>query len=84
MEDQMMNLIGTALFGLIVGIIAKVLVPGKDPGGIIVTALIGMAGALIGLRLGRFVPFVTNEWVLSVGGAVILLLLYRIIFGRKE
>jgi hypothetical protein len=43
-----------------------------------------MAGALIGLRLGRFVPLITNEWVLSVGGAVILLLLYRIIFGRKE
>jgi uncharacterized membrane protein YeaQ/YmgE (transglycosylase-associated protein family) len=46
-----MHLIGQILFGLFVGIIAKLLMPGRDPGGIIVTALIGMAGALIGTVL---------------------------------
>jgi uncharacterized membrane protein YeaQ/YmgE (transglycosylase-associated protein family) len=57
-----MSLIGIAIFGLIVGIIAKLLLPGKDPGGIFVTALIGMAGALVGLRLGRLFPVsITNR-----------------------
>ncbi|MFZ4986300.1 MAG: GlsB/YeaQ/YmgE family stress response membrane protein [Blastocatellia bacterium] len=80
-----MSLIGIAIFGLIVGIIAKLLLPGKDPGGIFVTALIGMAGALVGLRLGRLFPgVITNQWVLSIIGSIILLILYRVIFGRKS
>ncbi|NBO65148.1 MAG: GlsB/YeaQ/YmgE family stress response membrane protein [Acidobacteria bacterium] len=80
-----MSLIGFAIFGLIVGIIAKLLLPGRDPGGIFVTALIGMAGALVGLRLGRLFPGqITNEWILSIVGAILLLVLYRIIFGRKS
>ncbi|NBO63936.1 MAG: GlsB/YeaQ/YmgE family stress response membrane protein [Acidobacteria bacterium] len=80
-----MSLIGIAIFGLIVGVIAKLLLPGKDPGGIFVTALIGMAGALVGLRLGRLFPgVITNQWVLSIIGSLILLILYRKVFGRKS
>ena len=48
-----MHIIGQILFGLVVGILAKLLMPGRDPGGIIVTALIGMAGALVGSFVGR-------------------------------
>lgn len=80
-----MSMIGIAIFGLIVGIIAKLLLPGKDPGGIFVTALIGMAGAMVGLRLGRLFPgVITNQWLLSIIGSIILLILYRVIFGRKS
>lgn len=76
-----MNLIGIAIFGLIVGIIAKLLLPGRDPGGTFITPLIGMAGALVGLRLGRLFPgVVTNQWVLSIVGSIILLVVYRVIF----
>ncbi len=81
----MLKMIGIAIFGLIVGMIAKLLVPGRDPGGIIVTALIGMAGALIGLRIGRLFPgVISNEWLLSIGGAVVILLLYRLFFGKRK
>jgi uncharacterized membrane protein YeaQ/YmgE (transglycosylase-associated protein family) len=76
----MLKMLGIAIFGLVVGMIAKLLVPGRDPGGVFVTVLIGMAGALIGLRLGRLFPdLISNEWVLSIGGAVLILLLYRLL-----
>lgn len=81
----MLSLIGMSIFGLIVGIIAKLILPGRDPGGIFVTALIGMAGALVGLRIGRLFPgVIESEWILAIIGALILLILYRIIFGRKR
>jgi uncharacterized membrane protein YeaQ/YmgE (transglycosylase-associated protein family) len=81
----MFSMIGLAIFGLLVGIIAKLLLPGRDPGGIFITALIGMAGALIGLRIGRLFPgVIDNEWLLSIIGALILLILYRLIFGQKR
>lgn len=83
----MLSLIGTAIFGLIVGIIAKFLVPGKDPGGLLVTMLIGVAGAFLGTWLGKlFLGYGANRsagWIMSIIGAIILLLLYRAIFGRK-
>jgi uncharacterized membrane protein YeaQ/YmgE (transglycosylase-associated protein family) len=83
-----MSLISMAIFGLIVGIIAKLLLPGRDPGGVFVTALIGMAGALVGLRIGRLFPdgsgLMNNEWIRSIAGAIVLLVLYRLIFGRKS
>ena len=81
----MLSMIGIAFFGLIVGIIAKLLLPGRDPGGIFMTALIGMAGALVGLRIGRLFPGLhDNEWLRSIIGAVILLILYRVVFGRRK
>ena len=56
----MLSLIGQILFGLVVGVIAKLLMPGRDPGGIVVTAIIGMVGALIGTLI--VVPIAT--WIL--------------------
>lgn len=84
----MFSLIGMAIFGLIVGVAAKVLLPGKDPGGIVITALIGMAGSMIGTWIGRtffgYRPGQSAGWIMSIIGAIILLLLYRSIFGRRD
>jgi uncharacterized membrane protein YeaQ/YmgE (transglycosylase-associated protein family) len=71
------------LFGLVVGIVAKLLTPGRDPGGFILTTLLGIAGALIGGFVGRALGFYgPNQaagFVTSVLGAIILLLIYRFI-----
>jgi uncharacterized membrane protein YeaQ/YmgE (transglycosylase-associated protein family) len=71
------------LFGLVVGIIAKLLTPGRDPGGFILTSLLGIAGAVIGGFVGRALGFYgPNQgagFLMSVLGAIILLLLYRFI-----
>jgi uncharacterized membrane protein YeaQ/YmgE (transglycosylase-associated protein family) len=70
--------------GLIVGMLAKFIMPGKDPGGIIVTLLIGIAGSFVGGFIGSFLGFgpVTGfnvgSLLLAIGGAVLLLILYRI------
>ena len=80
-----MGIITWILMGLIVGVLAKVILPGRDPGGIIVTILIGMAGAFVGgflgtlLGLGAITGFNLGSLVLAVGGAVLLLVLYRFI-----
>ncbi len=75
------------LFGLVVGIIAKLLMPGRDPGGFIVTMLLGIAGALIGGFIGRAMGFYgSNEsagWIVSILGAIILLALYRMMVRRR-
>jgi uncharacterized membrane protein YeaQ/YmgE (transglycosylase-associated protein family) len=82
-----MELLWTFLIGLIVGIVAKLLMPGRDPGGFIITALIGIAGAFIahaiGRALGWYAPGEPAGFLASVGGAVILLALYRLIVGRR-
>jgi uncharacterized membrane protein YeaQ/YmgE (transglycosylase-associated protein family) len=80
-----MELLGQILFGLVVGILAKLLMPGRDPGGIIVTALIGMAGAFIGTFIGRAVwgEAYAAGWVMSILGAIALLALYRVFAGRR-
>lgn len=73
------------LLGLIVGIIAKLLMPGKDPGGLIVTILLGVAGAFVGGYLGSFVGLnpVSGVNLMSIVtatlGAIVLLILYRVI-----
>ena len=83
----MLWLIGTILFGLVVGIIAKLLMPGKDPGGMIVTILIGIAGSFIGSFLGRFLGWYSHGeaagFVMSVVGAILLLIGYRVIAAKK-
>ena len=83
-----MGLIATLLIGLVVGAIAKLLVPGRDPGGWIITILLGIAGALVGTWLGRMLGmYQTGEsagWIASIIGAVLLLLLYRAIVGRRR
>ena len=76
----------TCGIGLVVGVIAKLLMPGKDPGGCIITMLIGIAGAWLGTWLGRLVTgndAYTAQWIMSIAGAMILLLIYRMIFGRR-
>jgi len=76
-------MIGHALFGLVVGIVAKLLVPGRDPGGIIVTAIIGMVGGWLGGWIGRqmkwYGPDPPAGFVMSVVGAIVLLVLYRMV-----
>ncbi len=76
----------TCGIGLVVGVIAKLLMPGKDPGGCIITMLIGIAGAWLGTWIGRLVSgndTYTAQWIMSIVGAMILLLIYRMIFGRR-
>ena len=82
-----MAILSWILFGLVVGIIAKLLMPGRDPGGFIVTILLGIAGALIGGFIGRTMGFYgPNEsagWIVSILGAIILLALYRMLVRRR-
>jgi len=77
----MVHMIGQALFGLVVGIVAKLLVPGRDPGGLIVTALVGMVGGWLGGRLGRLLGWYEEGhpagFGMSIVGAMALLLIYR-------
>jgi len=81
-----MFVIGWILFGLIVGAIAKLVMPGRDPGGIIVTMLIGIVGAMIGGFLGRalgfYGPTEAAGWFMSILGAVLLLFIYRKLVSR--
>ena len=83
----MFGVIGWIVFGLIVGAIAKLLMPGRDPGGFIVTMLIGIAGALIGGFLGRsmgwYGPNDSAGFLMSLLGAVVLLALYRMVIGGR-
>ncbi|MGI8889827.1 MAG: GlsB/YeaQ/YmgE family stress response membrane protein [Chthoniobacterales bacterium] len=81
-----MSIIWTLIIGLVVGAIAKLIMPGKDPGGFIITILLGIAGAFLAGFLGR-----TMHWyaegqpaglIASVIGAIILLVIYRLIKGR--
>jgi len=84
-----MSVIGTLLIGLVVGIVAKLLMPGRDPGGLILTALLGIAGAFIahyiGQAAGWYGPDQPAGFIASVIGAIVLLLVYRMIFrpGRR-
>ncbi|HEY6090733.1 MAG TPA: GlsB/YeaQ/YmgE family stress response membrane protein [Gemmatimonadales bacterium] len=82
-----MGLIAILVVGLIVGAIAKLLVPGRDPGGWIVTILLGIAGAFVGTWLGRMLGFYSTGqsagWIASIIGAVLLLLIYRAVVGRR-
>jgi uncharacterized membrane protein YeaQ/YmgE (transglycosylase-associated protein family) len=81
------GVIGWIFFGLIVGAIAKLLMPGRDPGGFIVTMLIGIAGAVTGGFLGRALGFYgPNEgasWLMSIVGAILLLWIYRMVVTRR-
>ncbi|MBA3894713.1 MAG: GlsB/YeaQ/YmgE family stress response membrane protein [Gemmatimonadales bacterium] len=83
-----MGILWTLIIGLVVGAIAKFLMPGKDPGGIIVTMLIGVAGALLAGFLGRAMGWYSNPGsgpgiIASIIGAMLLLLIYRMIVGRR-
>ena len=83
----MFGILGWIVFGLIVGVIAKFLMPGRDPGGIIVTMLIGIAGSLLAGLLGRAVgwygPNQGAGFIASILGAVVLLAIYRLAIQRR-
>lgn len=80
-----MGIVSWIIMGLIVGILAKWIMPGKDPGGLVVTILIGIAGAFVGgfigsaLGIGSVSGFNTVSFLLSIGGAILLLIGYRAI-----
>ena len=82
-----MGILSWILFGLVIGIIAKLLMPGKDPGGFIITILLGIAGAVLGGFVGRAMGFYgENEsagWIISILGAILLLGLYRMMVRRR-
>lgn len=83
-----MGVIGWILFGLIVGILAKLIMPGRDPGGIIVTILLGIAGALLGGWFGRLIGLYTAPeegagFIMATLGAIVLLAIYRAIVLRR-
>jgi uncharacterized membrane protein YeaQ/YmgE (transglycosylase-associated protein family) len=77
----MFGVLGWILFGLVVGVIAKLLMPGRDPGGFIITVLLGIAGAVLGGFMGRafgfYGPGEPAGFLMSLLGAVVLLLIYH-------
>jgi uncharacterized membrane protein YeaQ/YmgE (transglycosylase-associated protein family) len=87
-----MGIIGWIVLGALAGLIAKALLPGDDPGGVIVTTIIGIVGALLGgfLALSLFETNVNEEffdvgtWVAAIAGSVVLLLLYRLVTGNRR
>ncbi len=82
----MFSLIGTIIVGVIVGIIAKVLMPGRDPGGFIITAVLGIAGSFVGTFVGQmfFGGRYSAGWIMSVLGAIALLAIYRLVTGQRS
>ncbi|HEX7088270.1 MAG TPA: GlsB/YeaQ/YmgE family stress response membrane protein [Vicinamibacterales bacterium] len=84
----MFGIIGWIIFGLIVGAIAKLVMPGRDPGGIIVTILLGIVGAVVGGYIGRalglYGPDDAAGFLMSLLGAVVLLGIYRMVVGRRR
>ena len=81
----MSAILWTLVIGLVVGVIAKLLMPGRDPGGCIITILLGIAGAFVGTWLGKMFwgENYTAGWIMSVVGAMVLLLIYQLIAGKR-
>ena len=83
-----MHLLWTLFIGLIIGAVAKLLMPGKDPGGIIITILLGVAGSLVATYLGQALGWYRDGssagFIMSVVGAMLLLLVYRLFKGRSR
>jgi uncharacterized membrane protein YeaQ/YmgE (transglycosylase-associated protein family) len=86
-QEINMTILGTIIIGLLVGIVAKFLLPGDDPGGIIITTLLGIAGAMLahfaGQRMGWYSETEPAGFIASVVGAIVILLLYRLLFRRR-
>jgi len=83
----MFGLLGWILFGLIAGALAKLVMPGRDPGGIIVTMLLGIVGAIVGGFVGRamglYQPGEPAGLLMSIVGAIVVLAVYRMAVGRR-
>jgi uncharacterized membrane protein YeaQ/YmgE (transglycosylase-associated protein family) len=89
-KGYLMGIIGWIVLGLIVGAIAKLIMPGRDPGGILVTLLLGVVGAFVGGFIGNAIFGVgidrfwsLSTWLLAILGSVIVLGAYRLIVGRR-
>jgi len=83
----MFGVLGWIFFGLVVGVIAKLLMPGRDPGGFIVTIVLGIVGALLGGWIGRamglYGPDQSAGFFMALLGSIILLGVYRLVIGRR-
>lgn len=89
-QEDLMGILSWIIFGLVAGVIAKLLMPGRDPGGCIVTMLLGIAGAFVGgfvfeQLTGRpdVIRFDLGSLAVAVVGAIVVLLIYRLIAGRR-
>lgn len=84
----MWEIITTAIVGLIVGLIARFVLPGRDPMGLLMTMILGIAGSFLGKFIGINLLHLSRNastgWIMSIIGAVILLLLYRLVAGRSN
>jgi uncharacterized membrane protein YeaQ/YmgE (transglycosylase-associated protein family) len=85
-----MGIIGWIVLGLIAGAIAKMILPGDDPGGIIVTIIIGIVGAIVGGYIAKAIGFGETKkffhlgtWLTAIGGSLVLLLAYRLVTGNR-
>jgi uncharacterized membrane protein YeaQ/YmgE (transglycosylase-associated protein family) len=83
----MFHILWVIIIGLVVGVIAKLLMPGRDPGGYVVTILLGIAGSIIGTFIGRAVGFYSQGesagFIMSVIGAIVLLAIYHLVRRRR-
>jgi len=85
-----MGIISWIILGLIAGALAKWILPGKDPGGIIVTIIIGIVGAVVGgfiataLGFGEVTGFNIRSLIIAIIGSIVLLLIYRVVMRRKQ
>lgn len=83
-----MDILLWIVFGLVVGIVAKLIMPGRDPGGIIVTVVLGVVGAMLGGWIGRAMGFYREGeaagFIMAVVGAVIVLALYRLVVPLRS
>ena len=87
-----MGIISWIVLGLLAGVIAKILLPGRDPGGIVGTTPIGIAGAFVGGWLSsQFLDrpisndfYDTATWIAAIAGSLVLLILYRVLFGHSR
>jgi uncharacterized membrane protein YeaQ/YmgE (transglycosylase-associated protein family) len=88
MEIYMLTIIWMLLIGLVVGALAKLVMPGKDPGGVFVTMMLGIAGALVAGFIGRLLGLYASGqragFIMSTLGAILLLALYRVITHRHS
>ncbi|MDF3292618.1 GlsB/YeaQ/YmgE family stress response membrane protein [Streptomyces silvisoli] len=87
-----MGIVAWVVLGLLAGIIAKALMPGRDPGGCVVTMVIGIVGGLLGGWLGKVIFHVhsikgffhLSTWIAAIVGSVIVLIIYRLTLGRHQ
>jgi len=85
-KERVMDILLWIVFGLVVGVVAKFILPGSDPGGIVLTIVLGIAGAMVGGWLGRVLGFYrpgeAAGFVMAIVGAIAILLLFRVVMRR--